>query len=231
MKTMARYFLTVLIVLSFVSCSGGSKVKKEDKGLNIEEHFQLAYRAAERGNMEEAVNEYQKVLKLDPKHLKAHLNLGIVYGKQGKLKEEVSEYKRAISIDPKFAEAYFNLGVAYNGRGDLNEAITQYQKALQINPSYVEAHNNLGNIYFRRGKMDEALSEYRQTVEINPVMQRDIIISEMSIDSRESLKRQSNRFRRPLRSIRDTVSLITFWLSSILRKRNIHKPSSTANRP
>ena len=67
---MVNLFLWVVIVLSLVSCAGGSKVKKEDKALGIEEHFQLAFTAAERGNLEEAVNEYQKVLKLDPKHLK-----------------------------------------------------------------------------------------------------------------------------------------------------------------
>jgi Tfp pilus assembly protein PilF len=77
-----------------ISCAGGNKTEKKDKAVTIEEHFQLAYSAAERANLDEAASEYQKVLKLDSKNAKAHLNLGIVYGRQGKWKKEVSEYEK-----------------------------------------------------------------------------------------------------------------------------------------
>jgi tetratricopeptide (TPR) repeat protein len=70
----------------FIKISDSIGVKKE-KVLRIEEHFQLAFGAAERGNLEEAIKEYKKVLKLDSKHAKAHLNLGGIYGRQGKWKE------------------------------------------------------------------------------------------------------------------------------------------------
>ena len=131
LKRMINCLLMGTMVFLLVSCSGGSKVKKEDKAVSIEEHFKLGYNAAERGNLVEAVSEYRQVLKLDPKHLRAHLNLGIVYGRQGKWKEEVSQYKRAISSDPKFSEAYFNLGVAYSGRGELNEAIRNHMEQVK----------------------------------------------------------------------------------------------------
>jgi len=101
------------MILLLISCAGGSKNEKKDKDVTIEEHFQLAYSAAERGNLDEAAKEYQKVLKLDSKNAKAHLNLGIVYGRQKKLKKEISEYEKALRIDPHFAGAHFNLGVAY----------------------------------------------------------------------------------------------------------------------
>ena len=130
MKRIMNCLFVGTMVILLVACSGGSKVKKQDKVASAEEHFQLAFNAAERGNLGEAVSEYKQVLKLDPKHVQAHLNLGIVYGRQGKWKDEISEYKRAISIDPKFSPAYFALGVAYAEKGDLKEAIVQYQKAL-----------------------------------------------------------------------------------------------------
>ncbi len=84
MKSIAKSFLIFTIMLLLISCAAGSKTEKKDKALMIEEHFQLAYRAAERGDLEEAVREYQKVLRLDSKNAKAHLNLGIVYGRQEK---------------------------------------------------------------------------------------------------------------------------------------------------
>ncbi len=138
MQTIAKHFLIFSMILLLVSCAGGSKTEKSDKAVTVEEHFELAYRAAARGDLKEAVTEYQKVLKLDSKNAKAHLNLGIVYGRQEQWKKEISQYKKAIDVDPNFAEAYFNLGVAYQGRGKLKEAMTQYQKTLQLYPNYVE---------------------------------------------------------------------------------------------
>src|SRR3989304_6010893 len=125
---MERCFLIFTVILLFISCAGGSKTEKKDKALMIEEHFQMAYGAAERGDLGEAVTEYRKVLNLDSKNAKAHLNLGIVYGRQEKWKKEIAEYEKAIRIDPNFAEAHFNLGVAYQGRGNLKKAMAQYQK-------------------------------------------------------------------------------------------------------
>ena len=196
LKTITKYGLVLGMILLLIACAGGSKTEKKDKkdkNVTIEEHFQLARSAAEKGNLDEAVRQYKRVLELDPKNAKAHLNLGIVYGRQGNLideppkdildraaydlqqlpkksmwKKEVSEYKKALHIDPNFAEAHFNLGVAHQEKGNLKEAIAEYQKTLQIYPNYLEAHNNLGILYFREGMLDQALAEYQKTIEIKP---------------------------------------------------------------
>ncbi len=168
LKTSLKYLSVLTILFLLLSCSLLKKSEKKDKMINVEEQFQWAFAAAERGNLEEAVAGYKRVLKTEPKNAKAHVNLGIVYGRQEKWKKEIAEYKQAIKIDPQFAEAYFNLGVALNERGDLKEAVAHYQKALQIYPKYVEAHNNFGNIHFRKGNMKEAISEYQKAIEIKP---------------------------------------------------------------
>ena len=193
LKTITKYSLVLAMILLLMACAGASRTEKKEKNVTIEEHFQLACNAAEKGNLDEAVREYKRVLELDSKNAKAHLNLGIVYGRQGNLivelpkdpldlivyrlkqfpkksmwKKEISEYKKALRIDPHFAEAHFNLGVAYQEKGDLKEAIAEYQKTIQIYPNYIEAHNNLGILYFRKGMLDQALVEYQKTIEIQP---------------------------------------------------------------
>ena len=193
LKTITKYNFILAMILLLMACAGASKTEKKEKNVTIEEHFQLASKAADKGNLEEAVREYKKVLELDSKNARAHLNLGIVYGRQGNLiveppkdildlaayhieqipktsmwRKEISEYKEALRIDPHFAEARFNLGVAYQEKGDLKEAIAEYQKTLQIYPNYVEAHNNLGILYFRKEMLDQALVEYQKTIEIKP---------------------------------------------------------------
>ncbi len=193
MKTITKDCLVLGMILFLIACAAGSKTEKKDKNVTTEEHFELARKAAEKGNLDEAVRQYKRVLELDQKNAKAHLNLGIVYGRQWNLiieppkdildriaydlqqlpkksmwKKEVSEYKKALRIDPNFAEAHFNLGVAYQEKGNLKKAIAEYQKTVQIYPNYLEAHNNLGILYFRKGMLDQALAEYQKTIEIKP---------------------------------------------------------------
>jgi len=196
LKKITKDCLAFGMILLLIACAGASKSEKKDKtdrNLTVEEHFQLARNAAEKGNLDEAVRQYKRVLELDPKNARAHLNLGIVYGRQWNLiieppkdildlaayhleqlpktsmwKKEVSEYKEALRINPNFAEAHFNLGVAYQEKGNHKEAIAEYQKTLQIYPNYLEAHNNLGILYFRKGMLDQALVEYQKTIEIKP---------------------------------------------------------------
>jgi len=120
---MKKHVGLLLVTLLIIGCAGGSKTEKKE--ITKEEHFQLAFAAAQRGNLDEAVSEYQQVLQLDPKNAVAHLNLGMVYGRQGKPKDEISEYRKALSVDPDFAQAYFHLGLAYYEQGNLDESEKQ----------------------------------------------------------------------------------------------------------
>ena len=47
MKTIAKYFFISIMMFLLISCAGGSKTEKKDKAVTIEEHFQLAYSAAD----------------------------------------------------------------------------------------------------------------------------------------------------------------------------------------
>ncbi len=88
LKTITKYCLALTMIVLLIACAGASKTEKKDnkdKNVTIEEHFQLASNAAEKGNLDEAVRQYKRVLELDPKNAKAHLNLGIVYGRQWNL--------------------------------------------------------------------------------------------------------------------------------------------------
>jgi Tfp pilus assembly protein PilF len=88
---MKRYWMIVLMMVLLISCAGSSKTETKDRPLTFDDYFQLGFKAAEKGNLEEASSQYQRALKIDPKNAEAHLNLGAVYGRQAKGKQEISE--------------------------------------------------------------------------------------------------------------------------------------------
>jgi tetratricopeptide (TPR) repeat protein len=131
-------------------------------------HNQLGIVYTKQGKLDEAIEEYKKVLLINPNNARALFNLGETYNKQGKLNEAVEGYKKALSINPNQVLALINLGVAYHKQEKLDEAIEEYKKALLINPNYAPALSNLGEAYRKQGKLDEAIEEYKKALLINP---------------------------------------------------------------
>lgn len=126
----------------------------------------LAYVAEEK--FDEAVKEWQTVIRINPDFALAHYNLGYAYEDQGKFDEAAACYKNAITINPNLALAHCNLGGIYQKQDRLDEAVACCKKAITINPNLVEAHCNLGLAYAHQGKFDVAIACYKEAIAINP---------------------------------------------------------------
>ncbi|MDE3178696.1 MAG: tetratricopeptide repeat protein, partial [Acidobacteriota bacterium] len=66
---------------------------------------------AEGGNIEGAIQEYQRALALDPRLIQAHINLIQLYARAGENDKAEEEYHKAVSLDPNRADCYYNYGV------------------------------------------------------------------------------------------------------------------------
>jgi tetratricopeptide (TPR) repeat protein len=131
-------------------------------------HYELGVAYFTLGRIDEAINEYQIALKLDPDYFSAHNNLGLAYFNQGRIDEAINEYQIVLKLDPEYFGALNNLGNAYAVQGRLAEAIKEYQTALKINPDFDEGYYNLGFAYESQGRTDEAIKEYQTALKLNP---------------------------------------------------------------
>jgi Flp pilus assembly protein TadD len=131
-------------------------------------HSSLGAALFQKGQLDEAVAQYQKALKINPNYAEAHSNLGAALFQKGQLDEAVAQYQKALKINPNYVEAHSNLGVALFQKGQLDEGIAQIQKALEINPNYAEAHGNLGHALLEEGQLDEAMGQIQKALKINP---------------------------------------------------------------
>jgi tetratricopeptide (TPR) repeat protein len=121
-----------------------------------------------RGQLEEAMEEFQKALALEPHHPEAHNNLGTVYGKKGLLDMAALEFKAALRARPYFAKAHYNLGLTYFKQNRLDEAIEEYKLTLKFKPDLVEARFNLGIAYKKKGLKKQAIKELEKYLRLNP---------------------------------------------------------------
>jgi Flp pilus assembly protein TadD len=66
-----------------------------------------------RGRLDDAVQEFQMSLKLNPLNANAHNSLGVVFALQGHLDEAIREFKAALEIEPAHINAQNNLRKSY----------------------------------------------------------------------------------------------------------------------
>ena len=121
-----------------------------------------------KGQVNEAINQFQTTLRLNPRHAQAQYNLGIALASKGQWDEAIRHYEEAIRLSPEYPEAHNNLGSALGNKGQMDEAIRQFQEATRLKPDYAEAHNNLGLALNMKGQTDEALTHFLRAVELRP---------------------------------------------------------------
>jgi tetratricopeptide (TPR) repeat protein len=97
-------------------------------------------------DLEEAVEAYKQVIRIDPDNAKAHNNLGNAYFSSGMYKEAIEAYKQTIRIDPDDAQAHVNLGLAYVFLNDRGSALEQYKILKSLDS---ELANKLYNMIYK----------------------------------------------------------------------------------
>lgn len=78
----------------------------------------LAMTYADRGQYDQAIAEYKKIISLADVYPNTHHNLGNAYKALGRYKEAEEEYKEALKIDPNFHFSYYALVDLYKITGD-----------------------------------------------------------------------------------------------------------------
>ncbi len=122
----------------------------------------------ERKDYENAVNDYNMAIRLDPKHAKAYSNRGSVYEASGRYKLAVRDFTKAIELSPELAGVYSNRGNIFLKMKKYEYAVNDYKKAIEIDPEYAKAYSNLGVVYGAMGDPEMALRQYDRSIELSP---------------------------------------------------------------
>ena len=117
---------------------------------------------------EKAINEYEKVLGIDPGHIRAWNNKGYALIQLGKYEEALEALEEALIIDQEYAIAWTNKGDALMGLGQYNEAIKAYKRAINIDPENAIAWNNKGYALNQIGQYQEAIEVLDKALKIDP---------------------------------------------------------------
>ncbi len=132
-------------------------------------HYDLALAYTDRKEWDQAVREYEEVIRLQPRAIRAWNNLGNIHTLREDYPRAAECYRQVILLRPDIAHSYNNLGSVLFRMDRLDEALKYFQAALRLRPDLAESLNNVGAIHFRRGEYEEAVKSYREALKYKPL--------------------------------------------------------------
>jgi tetratricopeptide (TPR) repeat protein len=122
----------------------------------------------EREKYEEAIQNFDKALELDPKFTSTLGLKGKTLMKMGKFDDAIQILDKALELDPKCIPALGYKGEALITMKKFEEAIKNYDKMLEIEPQNPKTWFNRGVSLVNLKRLKEAIENFDKALEFNP---------------------------------------------------------------
>ena len=119
-------------------------------GFNKQKTLSSAEKYVQQGKLQNAIAEYEKVLKADPKDLTVSNTIGDLYARLGQNERALESFKK--------------VGDAYASQGFTVKAIAMYKKLTKIKPT-LEGVLRLAELYTQQGLFNDARAQYLHVAE------------------------------------------------------------------
>jgi tetratricopeptide (TPR) repeat protein len=120
------------------------------------------------GRVEEAIEQYRRVVRSMPDYAVAHDNLGNALASLGRVDEAIHHYREALRARPDSVHWELELGQLLVTRGELAEARRRFERALELDAGSASAWHALGHLSRLEGDVPAALAHYRGALERAP---------------------------------------------------------------
>jgi len=113
--------------------------------------LKTAERLVQKGKLDQAISEYEKLLEANPNDSNTVNRLGDLYGRVGEVDKAVALYER---VAHQFAD-----------QGFIPKAIAIYKKINRLAPQRLDIFERLGGLYVEQGLIVEAKSQFQMLAE------------------------------------------------------------------
>lgn len=166
----AQYSLLRIPVLSLLllflpgSRLGIAQASEQD----IATTFRAGQTALRQGDAKRAVEDFKKVLALDPGLVEAEVNLGLAYQSLLDYGAAARYLSHALGERPDLAGVNVIVGMDYLKLGQPEKAAPFLEHALKLDPSSRDAHDAMALYYLTQENFQGVVEQYRQLAKLTP---------------------------------------------------------------
>lgn len=133
--------------------------------------YRLALAHEKQGNNREAIENYKKVIEINPEKKDAYYGISEVLERDASRYSDNSYYEQSLEYRHKLIEidpcgySYLLLGLTLSRLGRAQEAIENYLKSIELDPTNPFPYNNIGVRYHHMGDYEKAVEYYLKSIE------------------------------------------------------------------
>lgn len=167
--------LGILCLCTLVACAKPT-VKPEAAMDNPEHHVSTGYRMLQSGELDKALNAFNRAKVLAPKFAPAHVGLALTHATQGDFKaaekaiKEADKHAKSKEHQKSVHVGYirlYTMGQDKLHKNWIDKAKNHFDKARRLSKDDPEVHYYMGVAYRSAFKFAEAASEFAKVLEIN----------------------------------------------------------------
>ncbi len=133
-----------------------------------EAHAYLAETYADLNMWENAIDQAQQALDLNPDRADVQRAVAYVRESQGNYSGAVEAYERAIQLAPREVNLYVSLGIDYRLLTNWQKALDAFERATKVDPTYVAGFDELGWTYYTLEDTKQAEKILEQAIQVDP---------------------------------------------------------------
>lgn len=140
--------------------SAAIQLKSDEKLIQRRAHLRK-----ETGALNEALADFDYLLKLNPKSAKCHKERAKICEELNRDKEALASFSKCIELDPNDDSAHRSRGRQYQIAGQNQKAFDDFTKAIELKPKHAEYYCFRGSTLMTMERYKEAAEDYTKAIE------------------------------------------------------------------
>jgi tetratricopeptide (TPR) repeat protein len=130
--------------------------------------YKAAGEAYDRGDLEQAISLYEKLVALRPESVEARTNFGVALAHVGRYDDAIAQYLEALKHDRQNPLVRLNLALAWYKQADFVKAADELSELRKDHPEGQQSLYLLADCYLRLGKNGETVTLLQPAYNANP---------------------------------------------------------------
>lgn len=120
------------------------------------------------GRIDDALELYGDVLRVDPDNALAYADRGTAYAMLKKFDLARNDLERAFALGYVDAAAYSTMATLYSELKQFQKALEYFSRAIELNPGYPLTYYNRANVLHELGDDKAAVTDLEKCLEFDP---------------------------------------------------------------